>query len=292
MPKHTDKSFARTAGRSRAANMLIGLGVLGALLIIFVPLAVIFVQAFSAGWAVYLSNISHLETLHAIYLTLFTAAVAVPLSTGFGVAAAWLVTRFDFPGKRLLSAFIDIPFSVSPVVAGVMYLMLYGSRGWVGGWLEEYDIQLMFNVTGIILVITFITSPFVARELIPFMEAQGSDEEEAATSLGASGWQTFWRVTLPNIKWALIYGVILCNARAMGEFGAVSVVSGNIRGETNTLPLHVELLYQDYNAAGAFAAASLLALIAILTLILKTLAEWRQRRSAEQPEPATGVKPA
>ncbi|HEX5514094.1 MAG TPA: sulfate ABC transporter permease subunit CysW [Gammaproteobacteria bacterium] len=260
--------------------MLIGLGVLGALLIIFVPLAVIFVQAFSAGWAVYLSNISHPETLHAIYLTLLTAAVAVPLSTGFGIAAAWLVTRFDFPGKRLLSAFIDIPFSVSPVVAGVMYLMLYGSRGWVGGWLEEHDIQLMFNAAGIILVITFITSPFVARELIPFMEAQGSDEEEAAISLGASGWQTFWRVTLPNIKWALIYGVILCNARAMGEFGAVSVVSGNIRGETNTLPLHVELLYQDYNAAGAFAAASLLALIAILTLILKTLAEWRQRRAA------------
>jgi sulfate transport system permease protein len=253
-------------------------GVLGALLVIAMPLAVIFSQAFSAGWRVYLQNLSDPDTLHAIYLTLLTAAIAVPVSTGFGVAAAWLVARFQFPGKRLLSAFIDIPFSVSPVVAGVMYLMLYGSRGWVGSWLDTHGIQVMFNVVGIILVTTFITSPFVARELVPFMEAQGSDEEEAATSLGASGWQTFWRVTLPNIKWALIYGVILCNARAVGEFGAVSVVSGNIRGQTNTLPLHVELLYQDYNATGAFAAASLLAVIALFTLILKTVAEWRQQR--------------
>lgn len=262
---------------SPAALALIGVGVIGALLIIVMPLLVIFAQAFSAGWQVYVANLTHPDTLHAIGLTLLTAAIAVPVSALFGVAAAWLVTRFDFPGKRLVSAFIDIPFSVSPVVAGVMYLMLYGSRGWLGSWLDAYGIQLMFNVAGVILVTIFITSPFVARELIPFMEAQGSEEEEAATSLGASGWQTFWRVTLPNIKWALIYGVILCNARAVGEFGAVSVVSGNIRGETNTLPLHVELLYQDYNATGAFAAASLLALIAVITLVLKTIAEWRQR---------------
>lgn len=257
---------------------MIAIGVIGALLVIGMPLVVIFTQAFAAGWQVYIENLAHPDTLHAIGLTLLTAAIAVPVSTMFGIAAAWLVTRFEFPGKRLLSAFIDIPFSVSPVVAGVMFLMLYGSRGWVGSWLSTYDVQLMFNAAGVILVTIFITSPFVARELIPFMEAQGSDEEEAATSLGASGWQTFWRVTLPNIKWALIYGVILCNARAVGEFGAVSVVSGNIRGETNTLPLHVELLYQDYNATGAFAAASLLAVIAVFTLILKAAAEWRQRR--------------
>jgi sulfate transport system permease protein len=263
---------------------MIGTGVLGAVLVIFMPMAVIFAQAFSSGWAVYLDNIRHPDTLHAIYLTVLTAAIAVPVSTGFGISAAWLVTRFEFPGKRLLNAFIDIPFAVSPVVAGVMYLMLYGSRGWVGSWLNAHDIQVMFNLTGIILVIVFITSPFVARELIPFMQAQGSDEEEAATSLGASGWQTFWRVTLPNIKWALIYGVILCNARAVGEFGAVSVVSGNIRGETNTLPLHVELLYQDYNTAGAFTAATLLAAIAVLTLILKTFAEWRQRHHVQQTD--------
>ena len=276
MQRH--RHTGRAAGRSTAASLLIGIGVIGALLVIAVPLIVIFAQAFSAGWQVYLENLAHPDTLHAILLTLITAAVAVPVSTGFGIAAAWLVTHFEFPGKRLLNAFIDIPFSVSPVVAGVMYLMLYGSRGWIGSWLDAHGIQVMFNVAGVILVTVFITSPFVARELVPFMQARGSDEEAAATSLGASGWQTFWRVTLPNIKWALIYGVILCNARAVGEFGAVSVVSGNIRGATNTLPLHVELLYQDYNATGAFAAASLLALIAIVTLVLKTLAEWRQQR--------------
>lgn len=274
----------RSTRHSRSARLMIGVGVLGAVLVIFMPMVVIFALAFSSGWAAYLDNIRHPDTLHAIYLTVLTAAIAVPVSTGFGISAAWLVTRFEFPGKRLLNAFIDIPFAVSPVVAGVMYLMLYGSRGWVGGWLNAHDIQVMFNLTGIILVIVFITSPFVARELIPFMQAQGSDEEEAATSLGASGWQTFWRVTLPNIKWALIYGVILCNARAVGEFGAVSVVSGNIRGETNTLPLHVELLYQDYNTAGAFTAATLLAAIAVLTLILKTFAEWRQRRHVQQTD--------
>src|SRR5690606_5527714 len=204
----------------------------------------------------------------------------------------WAIARFDFRGKNLLVTLIDLPFAISPVIAGMIFVILFGSRGLVGPWLLEHDVRILFAVPGIVLATMFVTLPFVARELIPLMQAQGSEEEQAALTLGASGWQTFRRITLPNIKWALVYGVILCNARAMGEFGAVSVVSGNIRGETNTLPLHVELLYQDYNAAGAFAAASLLALIAILTLILKTLAEWRQRRSAEQPEPATGVKPA
>jgi sulfate ABC transporter, permease protein CysW len=278
----TAKRSSVRAEHTLVSRLLIALGVIGAVLLIFMPLATIFAQALSQGWRVYVDNLIHPDTVHAIGLTLLTAAVAVPINIVFGVAAAWLLTRFDFPGKKLLNTFIDIPFSVSPVVAGVMYLMLYGSRGWIGGWLAEHDIQLMFNVVGVIMVTVFVTSPFVARELIPFMQAKGSEEEEAATVLGASGWQTFWRVTLPNIKWALIYGVILCNARAMGEFGAVSVVSGSIRGETNTLPLHVELLYQDYNATGAFAAASLLATLAVITLVLKTIAEWRQRRSLQE----------
>lgn len=262
-----------------AARLLIGLALTLTVLVVLLPFAAVFAQALSQGWAVYAENLLHPDTLHAIRLTLIAAAIAVPVNTAFGVAAAWAITRFRFPGKRLLQTFIDIPFSISPVVAGVMYLMLYGSQGWVGQWLGQYDVQLMFSVAGVVLVTVFVTSPFVARELIPFMQAQGSDEEEAARVLGASGWQTFWHITLPNIKWALIYGVILCNARAMGEFGAVAVVSGNIRGETNTLPLQVELLYQDYNATGAFAAASLLALLAVVTLVLKTFAEWRARRT-------------
>ena len=265
--------------RSRWAPLLIALGVIGSLLLIFVPLLSIFTQALAAGFGVYWDNLAHPDTVSAIKLTLLTAAIAVPVNTAFGVAAAWAITRFEFPGRKLLNVLIDIPFSVSPVVAGVMYLMLYGSRGWLGGWLDEQGIQVMFNVAGVVLITVFVTSPFVARELIPFMQARGTEEEEAALTLGASGWKTFWKVTLPNIRWALIYGVILCNARAMGEFGAVSVVSGNIRGETNTLPLHVELLYQDYNATGAFAAASLLAMLAMFTLLLKTFVEWRQRRA-------------
>lgn len=247
-------------------------------LLLAIPLLLIFTQAFSAGWDALVSNIGDRYTLHAIGLTLFVALLTVPLNLVFGTALAWLVTRFRFPGRKLLITLIDVPFAVSPVVAGLLYLLLYGRNGWLGSWLADYDVQLMFSWPGIVMVTIFVTCPFVARELIPLMQQQGTEEEEAAVTLGASGWRLFSRVTLPNIKWALIYGVVLTNARAVGEFGAVSVVSGNIRGQTNTLPLHVELLYQDYNIAGAFAAASLLAAIAILTLAIKGVAEWRQAR--------------
>ncbi|SEP85985.1 sulfate transport system permease protein [Ectothiorhodospira magna] len=257
---------------------LIAAGVLLALLVIVLPLVAVFAQALSRGWAVYAANIAHPETLQAIKLTVLAAAIAVPVNTIFGVCAAWLITRFRFPGRRLLQTFIDIPFAISPVVAGVMYLLLYGTGGWLGAWLHAHDLQVMFSVTAIVMVTVFVTSPFVARELIPFMQAQGTEEEESSMVLGASGWQTFWHITLPNIQWALIYGVILCNARAMGEFGAVAVVSGNIRGETNTLPLYVQQTFDDYNIAGAFAAASLLATLAMVTLVLKTVVEWRRDR--------------
>lgn len=261
-------------------RLLIGLVFLlvGALLVI--PLLAIFSQALSAGFDVFWVNLSDKYTLHAIGLTMLVAALTVPLNLVFGVFLAWLVTRFEFPGRRILMTLIDIPFAVSPVVAGLMYLLLYGSNGWLGSWLMEHDLQLMFAWPGIVMVTVFITCPFVARELIPLMQQQGTSEEEAALSLGASGWQMFRRVTLPNIKWALLYGVVLTNARAVGEFGAVSVVSGNIRGETNTLPLHVELLYQDYNLVGAFTSATLLAGLALLTLVVKTFLEWRQQQSA------------
>lgn len=247
-------------------------------LLLVMPLMMIFVQAFSGGIQTYWSNITDSFTLSAIALTLLIAALTVPINLIFGVFLAWLVTRFEFPGRKALITLIDIPFAVSPVVAGLLYLLLYGSNGWLGGWLMDYDIQLMFAWPGILLVTVFVTCPFVARELIPLMQQQGHEEEEAGVVLGASGWQLFRRVTLPNIQWALLYGVVLTNARAVGEFGAVSVVSGNIRGETNTLPLHVELLYQDYNTVGAFASASLLAGIAILTLLVKSFIEWRQSR--------------
>jgi len=261
-------------------RLLIGLAFLlvGSLLV--VPLIAIFAQALSAGLNIFWVNLSDKYTLHAIGLTLLVAALTVPLNLVFGVFLAWLVTRFEFPGRRILMTLIDIPFAVSPVVAGLMYLLLYGSNSWVGSWLMDHDLQLMFAWPGIVMVTVFITCPFVARELIPLMQQQGSSEEEAALSLGASGWQMFRRVTLPNIKWALLYGVVLTNARAVGEFGAVSVVSGNIRGETNTLPLHVELLYQDYNLVGAFTSATLLAALALLTLVVKTFLEWRQQQSA------------
>jgi len=257
---------------------LIGLTLILTTLLLLVPLVLIFVQAFSAGVSGYLENLSDGITLSAIGLTLLVAALTVPLNLIFGIALAWSVTRFRFPGRKLLITLIDIPFAVSPVVAGLLYLLLYGNNGWVGQWLSEYDIQLMFAWPGIVMVTVFVTCPFVARELIPLMQQQGSEEEEAAVVLGASGWRLFRRITLPNIKWALIYGVVLTNARAVGEFGAVSVVSGNIRGETNTLPLHVELLYQDYNIVGAFASASLLAGMAILTLAVKGVVEWYQSR--------------
>jgi len=268
-------------------RLLIGLALAITLIMLVIPLGVIFYQALSAGWSEFAANILNEYTLHAIGLTLFVALLTVPLNLVFGTALAWSVTRFRFPGRKLLITLIDIPFAVSPVVAGLLYLLLYGRNGWVGSWLSQYDIQLMFSWPGIVMVTVFVTSPFVARELIPLMQQQGSEEEEAGVVLGASGWRVFRKITLPNIKWALIYGVILTNARAMGEFGAVSVVSGNIRGQTNTLPLHVELLYQDYNIVGAFAAASLLAGIAILTLIAKAFVEWRQSRP-EQPAPEKG----
>lgn len=262
--------------------LLIGVTLTLTALLLVVPLVLIFVQAFSAGISGYLENLNDGITLSAIGLTLLVAALTVPLNLIFGIALAWSVTRFRFPGRKLLITLIDIPFAVSPVVAGLLYLLLYGNNGWVGQWLSEYDIQLMFAWPGIVMVTVFVTCPFVARELIPLMQQQGSEEEEAAVVLGASGWRMFRRITLPNIKWALIYGVVLTNARAVGEFGAVSVVSGNIRGETNTLPLHVELLYQDYNIVGAFASASLLAGMAILTLAVKALVEWYQNRESAE----------
>jgi sulfate transport system permease protein len=263
--------------------MLIGtVLILGAFLIL-APLLIIGVEAFAKGWQVYRDTILHPDTRHAIMLTVLAALVAVPVNTAFGIAAAWAITKFDFRGKAFLLVVIEIPFSVSPIVAGVAYLFVYGLQGIFGPTLDAYGIKILFAIPGIILASMFVTAPFVARELIPLMQAQGRDLEEAATSLGASGWRTFFSVTLPNIKWALLYGVVLCNARVMGEFGAVSVVSGNIRGQTNTLPLHIELLYHDYQAAGAFASASILALIAVFTIIAKVALE---RRGAGRVRPA------
>ncbi|MBW6421877.1 sulfate ABC transporter permease subunit CysW [Rhizobium sp. XQZ8] len=262
---------------------LIGIVLILVALIIVAPLVVIGVEAFSKGWAVYRDTILHPDTRHAIMLTVLAALIAVPINTAFGVAAAWSITKFDFWGKRFLLVVIEIPFSVSPIVAGVAYLFVYGLQGLFGEMLDAWDIKILFAIPGVILASMFVTAPFVARELIPLMQAQGRDLEEAATSLGASGWRTFFSVTLPNVKWALLYGVVLCNARVMGEFGAVSVVSGNIRGQTNTLPLHIELLYHDYQAAGAFASASILALIAVFTIIAKVALE---KQGAGRVQPA------
>ena len=242
---------------------------------LFLPLGVVFIQAFSKGWSVYWAALTEPNALAAARLTLMAAGISVPLNLLFGVSAAWTIAKFDFPGKSVLLTLIDLPFSVSPVVAGLIYVLLFGLQGWMGPWLHEHDIKIVFAVPGIVLATLFVTFPFVARELIPLMQTQGTQEEEAAIVLGASGWQTFWYVTLPNIRWGLLYGVILCNARAMGEFGAVSVVSGHIRGMTNTLPLHVEILYNEYNSAAAFAVASLLAFLALITLAVKTFLEWR-----------------
>ena len=242
---------------------------------VFLPLILVFVEAFSKGLAVYAQAISEENARSAIYLTVTVAAIAVPFNAVFGLAASWAIAKFSFPGKSLVLALIDLPFAVSPVVSGLVYVLLYGARGVLGPWLQAHDVQIIFALPGMVLATVFVTFPFVAREVIPLMQAQGCDEEYAALSLGASGWQTFRRVTLPNIKWALFYGVILCNARAMGEFGAVSVVSGHIRGETNTLPLHVEVLYNEYNMAAAFACASILSLLGLITLALKTFIEWR-----------------
>ena len=242
---------------------------------LFLPLAAVFTEAFRKGVGTYLAAFSSPDARAAIRLTLLTALVSVPANIVFGVAAAWAITKFRFRGKSILITLIDLPLAVSPVVAGLIYILLYGRRGWFGGWLSDHHIQIVFAVPGIILATTFVTFPFVARELIPLIQSQGTDEEYAAVTLGANGWQTFWRITLPNIRWGLLYGAILCNARAMGEFGAVSVVSGHIRGVTNTMPLHIEILYNEYNFAAAFAVASLLALLALVTLALKSLVEWR-----------------
>jgi sulfate/thiosulfate transport system permease protein len=244
-------------------------------LFLVVPLAAVFSQALDKGIGVYLAALHEADTLASIRLTLLTALVAVPLNLVFGVVAAWAIAKFNFPGKSFLITLIDLPFSVSPVVSGLIYVLIFGLQGWIGPWLSDHNIKIIFAVPGIILATIFVTFPFVARELIPLMEAQGKDEEEAALVLGATGLQTFFRVTLPNIRWGILYGVILCNARAMGEFGAVSVVSGHIRGSTNTIPLQVEILYNEYNYAAAFAVASLLALLAVVTLIVKSVVEWK-----------------
>ena len=243
-----------------------------------VPLVAVFSEAFAGGWGAYAEALRHPETLSAIGLTVFIAVVVLPFNVAFGVAASWAIAKFDFRGKSLLITLIDLPFAVSPVVVGMVFLLLFGAQGLLGPWLAAHDVKIVFALPGMVIVTLFITFPFVARELIPLMQAQGRDEEEAAVSLGASGRQMFFRVTLPNIRWGLLYGVILANARAMGEFGAVSVVSGHIRGETNTLPLHVEIVYNEYNAVGAFAAASVLALLALVTLAAKTLVDWKMRQ--------------
>ncbi|QIG05531.1 sulfate/thiosulfate ABC transporter permease CysW [Proteus sp. ZN5] len=257
---------------------LILTGVVLSILFLVVPIAWIFMTAFSKGVEIFTENLLDSDMLHAVWLTVLIALITVPVNMLFGVSMAWLVTRFRFPGRQLLMTLIDIPFAVSPVVAGLLYLLFYGSNGWAGQWLSQYDIQLMFSWPGMVLVTVFVTCPFVVRELVPVMMSQGSQEDEAAVLLGASGWKMFWRVTLPNIRWALLYGVVLTNARAIGEFGAVSVVSGAIRGETYSLPLQVELLHQDYNTVGAFTAAALLAMMAIFTLMFKSALQWHLAR--------------
>ncbi|MEI8172687.1 MAG: sulfate ABC transporter permease subunit CysW [Deltaproteobacteria bacterium] len=257
--------------------LLTGLAILFLGLFIFIPLLAVFTQALEKGYAVYLASLGEPDTLASIRLTLITAAIAVPLNLVFGLAAAWAITKFRFPGKNFLITMIDLPFSVSPVISGLIFVLIFGLQGWLGPWLDEHNIKIIFAVPGIILATIFVTFPFVARELIPLMETQGREEEETALVLGANGLQSFFRVTLPNIRWGIIYGVIICNARAMGEFGAVSVVSGHIRGATNTIPLQVEILYNEYNFTAAFAVASLLAMLALVTLVVKSLVEWKIR---------------
>lgn len=266
----------RIGDRPLWRRLFIATAVVLAALVIVTPILLIVARAFSAGIGAYVANIMAPDTLHAIWLTVLVAVIVVPVNTLFGIATAWAVTKFDFPGRKLLITIIEIPFSISPVIAGAAYLFVYGTQGLLGPLLAAYDIKILFAIPGIVLASMFVTAPFVARELIPLMQSQGNEEETVAVSLGARGFTTFLRVTLPNIRWALLYGIVLCNARVMGEFGAVSVVSGNIRGQTNTLPLQIELLYHDYNAVGAFAAASVLTLIALFTLVAKTLLERRE----------------
>ena len=267
---------------------LIGIALAFLALFLFVPLAIVFAEAFKKGVGVYLAAITDPDALSAIKLTLIAAGISVPMNLVFGIAAAWCIAKFEFRGKNVLLTLIDLPFSVSPVISGLIYVLIFGLQGWWGEWLRDHDLKVIFAVPGIVLATVFVTFPFVARELIPLMQAQGTEQEEAARVLGANGWQIFRRITLPNVKWALLYGVILCNARAMGEFGAVSVVSGHIRGQTNTMPLHIEILYNEYQFAAAFAVASLLAGLALVTLVLKYLVERRvkaqKRVAAERPE--------
>ncbi len=266
---------------------LIGVALTFMFLFLVLPLAAVFTEALRKGLDAYLEALKEPDAWSAIRLTLITAAIAVPLNLVFGVSAAWAIAKYEFRGKAFLTTLVDLPFSVSPVVAGLIYVLMFGAQGWFGPWLQAHDIKIVFAVPGIVLATVFVTFPFIARELIPLMQAQGNDEEQAAIVLGATGWQTFWYVTLPNIKWGLLYGVILCNARAMGEFGAVSVVSGHIRGQTNTMPLHVEILYNEYQSVAAFAVASLLALLALVTLVIKSVIEWRHEQelkaSAQTP---------
>ena len=271
---------------------LTGLALVFIALFLVLPLAAVFTEALRKGWLAYWEALNEPDAWAAIRLTLLTAAVAVPMNLVFGVAAAWAIAKFEFRGKSFLTTLIDLPFSVSPVVAGLIYVLVFGAQGWLGPWLAQHDIRIVFAVPGIILATVFVTFPFIARELIPLMQAQGTDEEQAAIVLGATGWQTFWHVTLPNIKWGLVYGVILCNARAMGEFGAVSVVSGLIRGQTNTMPLHVEVLYNEYQSVAAFTVASLLALLAVLTLAIKSVVEWRFERDRQAAAELPPERPA
>lgn len=289
-------SSSKTGGRAQAGTTepawvrwsLIGVALGFIFLFLLLPLAAVFVEALRKGVDAYLDALKEPDAWTAIRLTMLTAAMVVPLNLVFGVAAAWAIAKHDFQGKAFLTTLVDLPFSVSPVVAGLVYVLLFGAHGWFGPWLQAHDFAIVFAVPGIVLATLFVTFPFIARELIPLMQAQGTEEEQAAMVLGASGWQTFWHVTLPNIKWGLVYGVILCNARAMGEFGAVSVVSGHIRGQTNTMPLHVEILYNEYQSVAAFAIASLLALLALVTLVIKSFVEWqfeRQEKAAAELPP-------
>ena len=301
-------SAANTRSRVRSGTTespavrrtLIGIALVFVVLFLMLPLAAVFTEALRKGFGAYLEALKEPDAWSAIQLTLIAAAISVPLNLVFGVSAAWAIAKYEFWGKSFLTTLVDLPFSVSPVVAGLMYVLVFGAQGWLGPWLAAHDIKIIFAVPGIVLATVFVTFPFIARELIPLMQAQGNDEEQAAIVLGATGWQTFWYVTLPNIKWGLIYGVILCNARAMGEFGAVSVVSGHIRGQTNTLPLHVEILYNEYQSVAAFAVASLLAILALVTLAIKSFAEWKQEAELkaaaatppERPRTVPGLVPS
>lgn len=278
LEKKIVKSVSATKESKLVPSILITITVLFLSLFLLLPLVTIFLKAFEKGFDVYLAAITDQEAFSAIRLTLLVALIVVPLNTIFGVAAAWLITKFQFKGKQVLLSLIELPFAVSPVIAGLVFVLLFTPRGALGEWLLEHGVKLIFSVPGIIIATIFVTFPFVARELIPIMQAQGKSEEEAALSLGASGWKMFWRVTLPNIKWGLLYGMILCNARAIGEFGAVSVVSGHVRGVTNTMPLHIEILYNEYQFSAAFAVATLMSLIAVLTLVIKNWIEWRMEK--------------